>query len=136
VHDKTFKAVQYAKACSWEVVNVPVPPVGVRDVRIKVHQVGVCGTDLHLHRGTYMGVYPQVFSVDGRDPDTAVFTEPTARPSWAGNARHASRRQRTGHRRWPDRSLTCTTYCQRRRYFSHRCRHCRLQAPHCLCPRY
>jgi hypothetical protein len=30
VHDKTFK-VQYAKAGSWEVVNVPVPPVGVRD---------------------------------------------------------------------------------------------------------
>ena len=58
MHDKTFKAVQYAKACSWEVVNVPVPPVGPRDVRIKVHQVGVCGTDLHLHRGTYMGVYP------------------------------------------------------------------------------
>ena len=60
MHDKTFKAVQYAKAGSWEVVNVPVPPAGVRDARIKVHQVGVCGTDLHLHRGTYMGVYPLI----------------------------------------------------------------------------
>ena len=34
------------------------PPVGPLDVRIKIHQTGVCGTDLHLHHGTYIGVYP------------------------------------------------------------------------------
>jgi D-arabinitol dehydrogenase (NADP+) len=27
-------------------------------VRIKIQQSGVCGTDLHLHHGTYIGVYP------------------------------------------------------------------------------
>jgi threonine dehydrogenase-like Zn-dependent dehydrogenase len=29
-----------------------------RWTRIKIHQTGVCGTDLHLHHGTYIGVYP------------------------------------------------------------------------------
>jgi threonine dehydrogenase-like Zn-dependent dehydrogenase len=27
-------------------------------LRIKIHQSGVCGTDLHLHHGTYIGAYP------------------------------------------------------------------------------
>jgi threonine dehydrogenase-like Zn-dependent dehydrogenase len=34
------------------------PPVGPLDVLIKVHQSGVCGTDVHLHHGTYIGIYP------------------------------------------------------------------------------
>jgi hypothetical protein len=34
------------------------PHVGPLDVRIKINQTGVCGTDVHLHHGTYMGVYP------------------------------------------------------------------------------
>jgi D-arabinitol dehydrogenase (NADP+) len=145
-----MKAVRYEAPGDFSVTDVPIPPVGPLDVRIRIHQSGVCGTDLHLHHGTYIGVYPltpghetigeidevgadvtrfrpgqrvtvnpniycgecayclagqvgrcantegmgvhrpgffaeyatadhrQVFSVDGLEPDTAVFAEPTA----------------------------------------------------------
>jgi D-arabinitol dehydrogenase (NADP+) len=145
-----MKAVRYEAPGDFAVTDVPMPPVGPLDVRIKIHQSGVCGTDVHLHHGTYIGVYPltpghetigevdevgaevtrfrpgqrvtvnpniycghcdyclagqlgrcantegmgvhrpgffaeyasadhrQVFSVDGLEPDTAVFSEPTA----------------------------------------------------------
>jgi D-arabinitol dehydrogenase (NADP+) len=145
-----MKAVRYDAPGNFAVTDVPIPPVGPLEVRIKIHQTGICGTDLHLHHGTYIGVYPltpghetigeidevgtnvtrfrpgqrvtvnpniycrecayclagrlglcanthgmgvhrpgyfaeyvsadhrQVFSVDGLDPDTAVFAEPTA----------------------------------------------------------
>jgi threonine dehydrogenase-like Zn-dependent dehydrogenase len=33
------------------VTNVSDPPIGSRDVLLRVHAVGVCGTDLHLFRG-------------------------------------------------------------------------------------
>jgi D-arabinitol dehydrogenase (NADP+) len=145
-----MKAVRYEAPGDFAVTDVPMPPVGPLDVRIKINQSGVCGTDVHLHHGTYIGVYPltpghetigeidevgsevtrfrvgervtvnpniycghcdyclagqlvrcantegmgvhrpgffaeyasadhrQVFSVDGLEPDTAVFAEPTA----------------------------------------------------------
>jgi D-arabinitol dehydrogenase (NADP+) len=145
-----MRAVRYEAPGSFEVADLPMPPIGPQDVRIKINQTGVCGTDLHLHHGTYIGVYPltpghetmgevdevgaevtrfrpgqrvtvnpniycgvceyclagrlglcaktegmgvhrpgffaeyatanhrQVFSVDGIDPQTAVFAEPTA----------------------------------------------------------
>jgi D-arabinitol dehydrogenase (NADP+) len=145
-----MKAVRYEAPGNFAVTDVPMAAVGPLDVRIKIHQSGVCGTDLHLHHGTYIGVYPltpghetigevdevgsdvsrfrpgervtvtpniycghcpyclagqlirctnmegmgvhrpgffadyasadhrQVFSVDGLEPDTAVFAEPTA----------------------------------------------------------
>ena len=142
--------MRYEGPGDFAVTDVPMPPVGPLDVRIRIHQTGVCGTDVHLHHGTYIGVYPltpghetvgeidevgsevmrfrpgqwvtvnpniycghcdyclagqlgrctntegmgvhrpgffaeyvsadhrQVFSVDGLEPDTAVFAEPTA----------------------------------------------------------
>ena len=145
-----MRAVRYEAPGDFAVTDVPMPPVGPLDVRIRIHQTGVCGTDVHLHHGTYIGVYPltpghetvgeidevgsevtrfspgqwvtvnpniycghcdyclagqlgrcantegmgvhrpgffaeyvsadhrQVFSVDGLEPDTAVFAEPTA----------------------------------------------------------
>ena len=145
-----MKAVRYEAPGHFAVTDVPMPQIGPLDVRIKINQTGVCGTDLHLHHGTYIGVYPltpghetigeidevgsdvtrfrsgqlvtvnpnvycghceyclagqlvrcantkgmgvhrpgffaeyasadhrQVFSVEGLEPDTAVFAEPTA----------------------------------------------------------
>jgi D-arabinitol dehydrogenase (NADP+) len=145
-----MKAVRYEAPGNFAITDLPLPAVGPLDVRIKIQQSGVCGTDLHLHHGTYIGVYPltpghetigeiddvgsdvsrfrlgqrvtvnpniycghcayclagqlvrcanmegmgvhrpgffaeyvsadhrQVFSVDGLEPDTAVFAEPTA----------------------------------------------------------
>ena len=55
-----MKAVRYDAPGSFQVADVPIPPVGPTEVRIKVHQVGVCGTDLHLHDGSYIGVYPLI----------------------------------------------------------------------------
>ena len=28
--------------------DVPEPPMGINDVRIRVHRTGICGTDLHI----------------------------------------------------------------------------------------
>ena len=53
-----MKAVRYEAPGDFSVTDVPIPPVGPLDVRIRIHQSGVCGTDLHLHHGTYIGVYP------------------------------------------------------------------------------
>ncbi|HEX6758312.1 MAG TPA: zinc-dependent alcohol dehydrogenase family protein [Propionibacteriaceae bacterium] len=53
-----MKAVRYEAPGDFAVTDVPMPPVGPLDVLIKIHQSGVCGTDLHLHHGTYIGVYP------------------------------------------------------------------------------
>ena len=38
--------------------EVPVPEVGPNDVLIKVKQAAICGTDLHMIRGTLAGVAP------------------------------------------------------------------------------
>ena len=55
-----MRAVRYEAPGHFQVANVPTAPIGPSDVRIRVHQVGVCGTDLHLHDGSYMGVYPLI----------------------------------------------------------------------------
>jgi len=36
------------------------PEVGRGEVRIRVEQVGVCGTDLHIHNGDFNAVFPGV----------------------------------------------------------------------------
>jgi D-arabinitol dehydrogenase (NADP+) len=53
-----MKAVRYEAPGHFAVTDVPMPQIGPLDVRIKINQTGVCGTDLHLHHGTYIGVYP------------------------------------------------------------------------------
>ena len=53
-----MKAVRYQAPGDFAVTDVPIPPVRPLDVLIKVHQSGVCGTDVHMHHGTYIGVYP------------------------------------------------------------------------------
>ena len=145
-----MKAVVYDAPKQYSVKEVPTPEPGPGEVRIKVDQVGVCGTDVHIHHGDFGAVFPLtpghelvgtidalgegtgrfavgeqvtvnpnvycgtcdyclagrlilcsdmkglgsnfpgffaeyatvredlVFSVDGIDPDTAVFTEPAA----------------------------------------------------------
>jgi D-arabinitol dehydrogenase (NADP+) len=55
-----MRAVRYEAPGSFAVTDVPTPEVGPADVRIKVLQAGVCGTDLHLHHGEYIGTYPLI----------------------------------------------------------------------------
>jgi len=53
-----MKAVVYDAPRQYSVKEVPTPEVGPGEVRIKVHQVGVCGTDVHIHHGDFGAVFP------------------------------------------------------------------------------
>jgi D-arabinitol dehydrogenase (NADP+) len=55
-----MKAIRYEAPGNFAVTDVPMPAVGPLDVLIKIQQSGVCGTDLHLHHGTFIGVYPLI----------------------------------------------------------------------------
>ena len=53
-----MKAVVYDAPKQYSVREVPTPEPGPGEVRIKVHQVGVCGTDVHIHHGDFGAVFP------------------------------------------------------------------------------
>lgn len=53
-----MKAVVYQRPVEYEIADIPIPEPGPGQVRIKVIQVGVCGTDLHIHNGEFMVAYP------------------------------------------------------------------------------
>ena len=55
-----MKAVVYDAPRSWAVREVDTPDVGPGEVRIKIDQVGVCGTDLHIHEGDFNAVFPLI----------------------------------------------------------------------------
>jgi D-arabinitol dehydrogenase (NADP+) len=55
-----MKAVLYDAARSYSIKEIPTPEVGAGDVRIKVDQIGVCGTDLHIHEGDFNAVFPLI----------------------------------------------------------------------------
>jgi len=58
--EHTVKAVVYDAPRSFEVKQVPTLDAGPGEVRIKVHQVGLCGTDLHIHHGDFNAVFPLI----------------------------------------------------------------------------
>ena len=53
-----MKAVVYDAPKKYAVTEVPTPEAGPGEVRIKVDQVGVCGTDVHIHNGDFGAVFP------------------------------------------------------------------------------
>lgn len=55
-----MKAIVYDAPRSYALKEVPIPPVGPGQVRIKVDQVGLCGTDLHIHHGDFNAVFPLI----------------------------------------------------------------------------
>jgi len=55
-----MKAVVYDAARSYAVKQIPAPEAGAGQVLIKVDQVGVCGTDLHIHEGDFNAVFPLI----------------------------------------------------------------------------
>jgi D-arabinitol dehydrogenase (NADP+) len=55
-----MKAVVYDAPRSYEVKEIPTPEAGPGEVRIKVGQVGLCGTDLHIHHGDFNAVFPLI----------------------------------------------------------------------------
>src|SRR3954470_4994966 len=56
----TMKAVVYDAPRQYAVKDIPQPEAGPGEVRIKVHQVGICGTDLHIHHGDFNAVFPLI----------------------------------------------------------------------------
>jgi D-arabinitol dehydrogenase (NADP+) len=55
-----MRAVLYDAPRSFSVTDIPMPEVGPGEVRIRVEQVGVCGTDLHIHNGDFNAVFPLI----------------------------------------------------------------------------
>jgi D-arabinitol dehydrogenase (NADP+) len=55
-----LKAVLYDAPRSYAVTDIPTPEAAPGEVRIKVDQVGVCGTDLHIHEGDFNAVFPLI----------------------------------------------------------------------------
>jgi len=55
-----MKALVIEKPGTAKVQSVPVAPVGDHDIRIKVKVSGICGTDVHIFRGEYLGSYPVI----------------------------------------------------------------------------
>jgi 2-desacetyl-2-hydroxyethyl bacteriochlorophyllide A dehydrogenase len=55
-----MKALVIEKPGTALVKTVPIPPVGDHDVRIRVKASGICGTDVHIYRGEYLGSYPVI----------------------------------------------------------------------------
>jgi D-arabinitol dehydrogenase (NADP+) len=54
------KAVVYDAPRSYSIEEVPDPQPGPGEVRIKVIQVGICGTDLHIHNGDFNATFPLI----------------------------------------------------------------------------
>ena len=55
-----MKAILYDAPRSYSLTDVPTPDVGPGEVRIKIEQIGVCGTDLHIHNGDFGAVFPLI----------------------------------------------------------------------------
>ena len=55
-----MKAVIYAGPRDFSVEDVEAADPGPRDVRIRVHQTGLCGTDKHIHEGNFIAAFPLV----------------------------------------------------------------------------
>ena len=53
-----MKAVVYDAPKTYAVTEVPTPQAGPGEVRVRVDQVGVCGTDVHIHKGDFGAVFP------------------------------------------------------------------------------
>jgi D-arabinitol dehydrogenase (NADP+) len=55
-----MRAVVYDAPRSFTVRDIPAPEAGPGEVRVRVLQTGLCGTDLHLHDGQFMAAFPLI----------------------------------------------------------------------------
>jgi threonine dehydrogenase-like Zn-dependent dehydrogenase len=89
IRDELVKGAVLAQPGRLEVVELPVPECGPRDVLIRVHGVGICGSDLSMYRGHWSFPRPFVIGhegfgrifavgpeVDERSPGQMVAVEP------------------------------------------------------------
>jgi 2-desacetyl-2-hydroxyethyl bacteriochlorophyllide A dehydrogenase len=55
-----MKAARINEPNKMEIVDIPIPVPTEDEVLIKVMVSGICGTDIHIFRGEYMGGYPVI----------------------------------------------------------------------------
>ena len=55
-----MKAIVFDKPKSLSIQQVPDPICGPDEVIVKVTTSGICGTDLHIYQGEYMGEFPLI----------------------------------------------------------------------------
>lgn len=48
-----MKAAVLIKPRCFEIQDIPMPTMGAGDVLVKIHNVGICGTDIHIFHGNY-----------------------------------------------------------------------------------
>ncbi|MEI2779537.1 MAG: alcohol dehydrogenase catalytic domain-containing protein [Tetrasphaera sp.] len=53
-----MRAIVYDRPFEFAVKQQPLPQPTPGEIRVKVTQAGVCGTDLHLHEGGFITSYP------------------------------------------------------------------------------
>ncbi len=55
-----MEAIRIGQPNQVELVNLPMPHPGPSEVLIRVMASGICGTDIHILRGEYLGDYPVI----------------------------------------------------------------------------
>ncbi len=55
-----MKAVVYSAPREFALTELPTPVPAAREVLIRVRQVGICATDLHVHSGHYPAAFPVI----------------------------------------------------------------------------
>jgi D-arabinitol dehydrogenase (NADP+) len=53
-----MKAVVYDAPGSFAIKDIPTPEPKPGEVRVRVRQTGICGTDLHIHNGKFFAEFP------------------------------------------------------------------------------
>jgi D-arabinitol dehydrogenase (NADP+) len=53
-----MKAVVYDAPGQYAIREIPTPDPGPGEVRVRVQQTGICGTDLHIHNGKFFAEFP------------------------------------------------------------------------------
>ena len=92
--------------------DVPEPVVGPRDMLLKVHATGICGTDLHIIEGEFpIASYPNI-------PGHELAGEIVALGDEVAEAEHGAVDFRIGDRVGIDPTLNCTEcfFCKRGQY--------------------
>ncbi len=55
-----MKAIVFDSPGKVRLANVPDPVIGPDEVLIAVKAAGVCGTDMHIYEGDFIGTYPVI----------------------------------------------------------------------------
>ena len=55
-----MKSIRIPQPNQVELIDLPMPEPKAGEVLLRVHASGICGTDIHILRGEYMGGYPVI----------------------------------------------------------------------------